>query len=125
MSSAKKKVLIIEDEKPLANALKLKLSHAGYDAESASDGEEGLELLKKGDYALVLCDLIMPKVNGFTVLETIKKNQLKMPVVILTNLNQAEDEKRARALGASDFFIKSNTPVADIVAHVQQKIGSA
>lgn len=125
MSDAKKKILIIEDEKPLANALMLKLTHAGYEAEIASDGQEGLDLLEKGGFALALCDLIMPRVNGFTVLETVKNKQYKTPVIILTNLNQAEDEKRARELGAADFFVKSNTPVADIVTHVQQKIGSA
>jgi DNA-binding response OmpR family regulator len=68
----KKKILIIEDEKPLAHALELKLSHEGFDIVSTNSGEEGLRYLAKDHFDLVLTDLIIPGVDGFKVLETIK-----------------------------------------------------
>ena len=110
-----KRILIIEDERAMARALQLKLQHAGFEAETAENGEEGLSLLEKSAYNLVLLDLVMPKMDGFAVLEAMKANGVNVPVIILSNLSQAEDEKRARDLGAKDFFIKSNTPIADIV----------
>lgn len=120
MTSTNKKILIIEDEKPMARALELKLTHAGFKAVSAGNGEEGLAILEKGTFALVLLDLIMPKMDGFSVLETLKQKGIKIPAMILSNLSQEEDEKRAKALGAKEFFIKSNTPIATIVEKVAQ-----
>ncbi len=114
-----KKILIIEDEKPMARALELKLAHAGFEAQSVGNGEEGLALLEKKNFDLILIDLVMPKLNGFGVLEEMKKKGIKTPVMVLSNLGQEEDEKRARALGAQEFFVKSNTPITDIVTRVQ------
>lgn len=116
----KKKILIIEDEKPMARALELKLACAGFKTSSAFNGEEGLDLLQKEKFDLILCDLIMPKVDGFKVLETLKKKEIKTPIIALTNLSQEDDEKRAKALGVKKVFIKSNTPIADIVQEVKR-----
>ena len=115
-----KKILIIEDEKPMARALELKLAHAGFEVKAVFNGEEGVELLQKETYALILLDLVMPKMDGFKVLETLKEKKIKTPVMVLTNLSQEDDEKRAKALGAKEFFIKSNTPIATIVEKVAQ-----
>jgi DNA-binding response OmpR family regulator len=117
-----KKILVIEDEKPLARALELKLTHEGFLVTSAANGEIALSLLKTEKFSLIISDLIMPKMDGFQVLAFINENGIKTPVIILTNLSQAEDEKRVRALGASEFFIKSNTSIAKIVEHVKEKI---
>ena len=114
-----KRILIIEDEKPMARALELKISHAGFEAHSVSNGEEGLALLEKEKFDRVLLDLIMPKLNGFGVLEEMKKRGIKTPAMVQTNLAQEEDEKRAKALGAKEFFIKSNTPIAEIVEQIK------
>ena len=115
-----KKILIIEDERPMARALELKLMHAGYEAESVFNGEAGLEALTKGTYDIIICDLVMPKADGFQVLEEIKSRKITTPVLILTNLSQEEDEKKVLALGAKYFFVKSDTPIADIVEHVKK-----
>ena len=123
MTSSQKKILVIEDEKPLARALELKLNHAGFDAKSVSNGEEGLSLLQNENYSLAICDLMMPQMDGFTLLKKLKDMNIKTPIIILTNLSQAEDEKRAHDLGAAGFFIKSNTPVTEIVERVKQKVG--
>ena len=114
-----KRILIIEDEKPMAHALELKLTHAGFSAQSVGNGEEGLVLLEKEKFDLVLLDLVMPKMDGFGVLEEIKKKGIKTPVMVQTNLAQEEDEKRVKALGAKEFFIKSNTPIAEIVEQIK------
>ena len=119
MPNQLKKILIIEDEKPMAHALELKLAHAGFSAQSVGNGEEGLALLEKEKFDLVLLDLIMPKLDGFGVLEEMKKKGIKTPVMVQTNLAQEEDEKRAKALGVKEFFIKSNTPIAEIVEQIK------
>ncbi len=100
-----KKILIIEDERPMARALELKLTHAGFETTSAPNGEKGIELIGEQTFSLILLDLIMPKMDGFKVLETLKEKKIKTPVMVLTNLSQEDDEKRAKALGAKEFFI--------------------
>ena len=115
-----KRILVVEDEKPMARALELKLTHAGFEAKTAGNGEEGLALLGKEPFDAMLMDLIMPKKDGFSVLEDLQKAGNKMPVIVLSNLSQAEDEKRAKSLGATDFFIKSNTPIAQIIGRVEE-----
>ncbi|MDQ5952628.1 MAG: two-component system, OmpR family, response regulator [Patescibacteria group bacterium] len=112
-------ILIIEDEKPMAMALQLKFRKIGYVAEVAFDGEAALALLKTQKFDVVLTDLMMPKVDGFAVLQALKEQGNPVPVLVLSNLSQAEDERRARDLGAKDFFVKSNTTIAAIVEAVQ------
>ena len=68
----------------------------------------------------IVCDLIMPKMDGFTVLAILKEMKIKTPVVVLSNLSQKEDEKYAKDFGAKDFFIKSNTPIEAIVVRIQE-----
>ncbi len=121
--TTKKKILILEDEKPLAHALELKLTHEGFDVVTTDNGELGLSLLEKEKFDLVLSDLIIPGVDGFGVLETIKNKKMKVPVIVMTNLNQEEDKQRAFDLGAVEFFVKSNSTLSEIVEGVKKKIG--
>ena len=123
--TVKKKILIIEDEKPLAHALSLKLSHEGFDVVTTESGEEGLQFLANETFDLVLTDLIIPGVDGFKVLETIQEKKMKIPVIVITNLNQEEDKKRVFDLGASSFFVKSNSPISEIVKNVKSQIGGS
>ena len=121
----KKKILIIEDEKPLSHALALKLSHEGFDVVATESGQEGLDYLAKEKFDLVLTDLIIPGVDGFKILETMQEKKMKTPVIVITNLNQEEDKKRVFDLGASAFFVKSNSPISEIVQSVKTKIGTS
>ncbi len=116
----KQSILIMEDEKPMALALQLKLRKLGFEVEIVANGEEGLALLGKRKFNLILTDLMMPKMDGFGVLEALKAKADLTPTLVLTNLSQVEDEQRAKALGAKGFFVKSNTPLAAIVTAVQQ-----
>jgi two-component system cell cycle response regulator CtrA len=113
-----KKILIIEDEKTLARALELKLTYSGFEVKAVFNGEEGITLLKKEVFDLILLDLIMPKMDGFTVLAKLKIKKIKTPVMILTNLSQENDVKRTKEFGVKDFLIKSNTPIVTIVERV-------
>lgn len=115
-----KKILIIEDEKPMANALKLKLKKNGFDVTVAFNGEDGLSFLKKESFDLILLDLIMPKIDGFKVLENLQIQKSSIPVIVLSNLGQDEDKKRAEMLGAKGYFIKSNTTLASLIVNIKQ-----
>lgn len=116
----KKRILVVEDERAYSRALVLKLNNAGFQAEAALNGEAAVELLSENNFDLVLCDIIMPKMNGFQLLETMKTNGNKTPVVMLSNLSQTDDEKKVRELGAVDFISKANTPIAEVISKIQQ-----
>jgi DNA-binding response OmpR family regulator len=118
-----RKILIVEDEKPMAHALELKLRHEGFDATAVFDGEMAFQALEKDTFSLILLDLVMPKVDGFTVLKKLKEDGSKTPVIVLSNLGQEEDVKTALSLGAKDFCIKSNTPLITIIERVKKILG--
>ncbi|MEI7451941.1 MAG: response regulator [Candidatus Falkowbacteria bacterium] len=120
MASAKKKILIVDDERAIAHALELKLGIVGFETATAPNGESALQYLSKESVDLVLMDLIMPKMDGFSVLEQMNREGIKTPVIILSNLSQQGDEKRAKDLGAKDFFIKSNITLAEVVEYVKK-----
>jgi DNA-binding response OmpR family regulator len=119
MAAGTKKVLIVEDEKPLAHALELKLQHEGFTVKVASDGQQCLDTLKSEPFDVVLLDLVMPVLDGFQVLEKLKDMPARPAVFVLSNLSQHEDEARVLELGAKKFFIKSDTPLTTIVAEVK------
>lgn len=115
-----KRVLIVEDERPLAHALDLKLKHEGFDTTVANNGKEGLDLIKSGDFDIVLLDMMMPVMDGFQVLQELQKLQKKPVVFVLSNLSQREDESRVLGAGARKYFIKSDTPLSVIVDEVKK-----
>lgn len=115
-----KNILIIEDEKPLAHALELKLTHEGHKVTAVHNGQDGLDQLDSQTFDVVLLDLMMPVVDGFQVLEHLKAKGGQMPTVfVLSNLSQHEDEERVLALGAKKYFVKSDTPLAIIVEEIK------
>jgi DNA-binding response OmpR family regulator len=114
-----KKVLIVEDERPLAHALDLKLSHEGFETTVASNGQEGLDLIKNGSFNVVLLDMMMPVMDGFTLLQELRKLTKRPVVFVLSNLSQHEDEARVIEAGAKKYFIKSDTPLSVIVDEVK------
>lgn len=118
----KHSILVVEDEKAMLRALELKLTHEGYAVTAVGDGEEAINKMKDQSFGLILMDLMMPKLDGFGVLTKMKEMNLKTPVIILSNLSQEEDKKKCEALGVKDFFIKSNTPLSEIVAKVKTSL---
>ena len=123
-TGGRKRILVVEDEKPLSHALKLKLSHEGYDITIAGDGEEGLQLAAAEKFDLILIDIIMPKMDGFTMLSRLKESGNPTTIIVLSNLGQQEDIEKAKALGVTDYMVKSNTPISRIVEAVKTTLGS-
>ncbi len=115
-----KKILIVEDEKPLARVLSLKLNSAGYLTTTVFNGEEALSILSKDHFDLIILDLVMPKKDGFFILSELNRLGIKTPVVVSSNLSQKEDVDKAKALGAVDYFVKSDITLVDVVAKVKQ-----
>jgi DNA-binding response OmpR family regulator len=115
----KHKVLLAEDETAIATALKLKLEKENFEVVHVIGGIQALEMLHKESFSVVLLDLIMPDKNGFEVLEELKKEKNRVPVLVLSNLSQEEDIKKAQELGAIDYLIKSDTNLSDIVAYLK------
>ncbi|MFW0862532.1 MAG: response regulator transcription factor [Candidatus Komeilibacteria bacterium] len=117
-----KKILLIEDEEILANMYKLKLVKAGYEVEVARDGETGVQLTKSLKPDLVLLDIIMPKKDGFIVLEEIKSDEFtkNIPVYMLTNLGQEEDTAKGKELGAVGYFVKADMTPGELVIKINK-----
>ena len=116
------KILILEDEKPLARALELKLSSAGFQVKAVSNGKDGLLVLEKEQIDFIICDLVMPEMDGFTFLRKIRENEINIPILVLTNLSQKEDQERIKEFEPIDFFIKSDTPINKIVEHIKNSL---
>ena len=119
-------VCIIEDDAFINKAYASKFAHEQITVKIAEDGEEGLRLLQSNEKpALILLDLMLPKKNGFEVLEEVKKDfALKdIPVIILTNLGQEQDAKRGMDLGAAEYLVKANMKIDDIVKKVKTYLG--
>jgi len=114
-------ILIVEDEDFLIRALEDNLTAEGYTVDIAKNGEEALEKIGKKKPNLVLLDLLMPKKDGFYVLEEVKKNpEWKLiPVIVLSNLGGDADIKRALEMGADDYFVKSQHPIQEVMEKVK------
>lgn len=119
------KVLICEDDQNLARILEIELNNcADFKITLAHDGEDGISVLKKNKFDIIILDIIMPKKNGFHVLKYIKDHSIKTHVVVFSNLGQEGDIAKAKSLGASDYFVKSGTPIVTLVQHVCKKSAS-
>lgn len=117
-----KQVLIVEDEEFLVRALKDNLESEGCTVDVAMNGEEAMERIKKQKPNLILLDLLMPKKDGFYVLEEVKKNpEWKLiPIVVLSNLGGDAEIKRALEMGANDYFVKSQHPIEEVIEKVKE-----
>ncbi|MFA5009365.1 MAG: response regulator [Candidatus Paceibacterota bacterium] len=121
-TNVSKKILIAEDEKPLAKALEIKLLKEGLTPIWATNGEEAIEAIDKDEFDFIILDLIMPKKDGYAVLEYLRKINKKIPIAILSNLTQGEDFEKARSLGVFDYFVKSDTPLVKVIEHVKKSL---
>ena len=115
------KILVVEDEQVLAKVFQEKFEKARFEVKIASDGELGVELAKSFKPEVIVLDLVLPKKNGFEVLEEIKANEntKSIPIIVVSNLGEDEDIKKALSLGAADYFVKSQHPINEIVEKVK------
>ena len=105
MAENKKKILIVEDEKKIAQVVQVNLMMAGYLCEVAGDGEEGLQKALTGDFDLILLDLMLPKRDGFSVCREVRKT-MDTPIIMLTAKEEAEDKIMGLEIGADDYVTK-------------------
>jgi DNA-binding response OmpR family regulator len=121
-TSHNKKILVIEDDNSLRKAIVEKLTLKGFDAVGAEDGEKGIELSTSSKPDLVVLDLLMPKVNGLTVLKMLHAKFGKdLPIIILTNV-EAEDNivKDLTDYKATRYLVKSDTKLDSLVGNIKE-----
>ena len=120
----KHKILLVEDELFLSSLLQMKLEQEGFQIERAKDGEEAIQILETFMPDLVLLDLILPKKNGFEVLESMKQNPrfANIPVIIISMLGQDSDIARGKSLGVIDYIVKARLSVDELVNKVKDKV---
>ena len=116
------KILFIEDETALQKTLSAVMEQAGHTVVNAYDGEKGLELAQEAAPDLILLDLILPKMDGFSVLEKLKGDQKTkdIPVIVLTNLESVDDVEKVIGLGATTYLVKANYDLDDIVGKINE-----
>jgi DNA-binding response OmpR family regulator len=121
-----KSILLVDDEQFIAVAYKDGLERAGYTVNVAHDGEQALDFLKSAKPDIMLLELLLPKMNGFELLQIMKADEsLKdIPVLVLTNLSQDSDEAEARSYGIVDFMVKSDVSLKDLVTKLHELLGS-
>ena len=124
-TSAKKKVLVIEDEKRISKVLEVNLLMAGYLCDTAFDGEEGLEKALTGNFDLILLDIMLPKRDGFSVCREIRK-KLSTPIIMVTAKEEEIDKVMGLDLGADDYVTKPfsvKVLLARIKANIRRSSG--
>lgn len=123
--ATKPKILLIEDDAFLVGMYVAKLDLAHLEPLVANEGEVGLKLAKEQQPNLILLDIRLPKMDGFTVLEALKTNPetRDIPVIMLTNMGQQQDKERGLALGAADYLVKVDYEPEEVIEKIQQYIG--
>lgn len=121
----KKKILLVEDDAALANVYQTRLEMEGFDVRHVDNGEDALTNAREYRPDLIVLDVMMPKINGFDVLDLLRNTPetMSMRVVMLTALSQAKDKERAEQLGADDYLVKSQVVISDVVARIKHHLG--
>jgi len=112
------KLLIVEDDEGVMSFIKKGLSESGYIVDCAYDGEEGTFLATTQSYTLIILDIMLPKANGFEIIQTIRKNKIATPVIFLTAKDDQLDVVKGLTLGADDYIIKPFA-FAELLARIQ------
>lgn len=119
-----KKVLIIEDEPAQATTIDLAMKRAGFDTLVAHDGAEGLEKAKESVPDLILLDLVLPKIDGISVLKQLRINEAtsKIPILVLTNLASGETVKEVIEAGGTDYLVKTDYTLEQLIHKVEDTL---
>jgi DNA-binding response OmpR family regulator len=117
-----KTILLAEDDSFLAETIQLALEEHGMHIVVAENGERAIEEYGKAVPDLILLDLLMPKKDGYAVLHYLKENGATVPVIILSNLSDELDKEKCLALGAKDYFVKSDMDEDELWPKVRQFI---
>ncbi|KKQ27442.1 MAG: Two component transcriptional regulator, winged helix family [Candidatus Magasanikbacteria bacterium GW2011_GWC2_37_14] len=122
----KNNVLLVEDDNFLANIYKTKFEMEGFKVFTADNGEAGVDEAKKKLPDVILLDILLPKMDGFMVLEALKKepSTKDIPVILLTNLGQKDDVEKGLQMGAVDYLIKAHFKPSEVVEKVRKVLGN-
>ena len=110
------KILIVEDEEPISNLIKINLQDEGYECTCAYTGKEGADYIEKEVFDLVLLDIMLPEISGYELLEYIKL--VEMPVIFLTAKGTVEDKIKGLRSGADDYIVKP-FQIGELIARVE------
>lgn len=114
------KILMIDDDPFIADMYVLKFRDEEFEVETARTGKDGLKKIAEFNPDVILLDVVMPDMDGFQVLEELKKRGMKRKVILLTNLGQKEDVERGMDLGASDYIVKAHFTPSEVVEKVRK-----
>jgi two-component system phosphate regulon response regulator PhoB len=120
----KKKILLVEDDAALAKVYRTRLEMEGFDVRHVDNGEDALPSAIEFRPDIIVLDVMMPKINGFDVLDLIRTTPetMSMRVIMLTALSQAKDKERADRLGADDYLVKSQVVISDVVSRIKHHL---
>jgi len=115
------KVLIVEDDPILVRIYTVRLKKEGFDTEVVTDGEQALESVRKEVPDVILLDLVMPKMDGFSFIAAMKKEGIELPpTVVLSNLDQSADIHKAKEMGVLDYVVKGKADLEEIAQKITQ-----
>jgi len=100
------RVLVVEDDNKLLNLISKKLKEEGFEVDKAKDAEEGLNYILYQNYDVIILDIMLPKMSGFQVIETVRKKGIKTPILILSAKESVEDKVKGLSIGADDYLTK-------------------
>jgi DNA-binding response OmpR family regulator len=116
------RILVIDDDKTFSRGVEARLAKDGFRPELYFDGKAGIDAFKKTDFDLVVLDLVMPAMPGFTVLQELRKMNATVPIVVLSLLHQEEDVDRVMKLGATQYLSKSSASFMDDLITYAEKV---
>lgn len=121
MNKDQKKILIVEDDVQISKVYEIQLKKEGFQTVTAHNGEDAIKMLIDENPDLVTLDLMIPKKDGFEVLEDIRDNHkdIKIPIVVISNLGQAGDKERVLSLGATEFLVKTDHSIQEIMNKIK------
>lgn len=121
----KKKILLVEDDMALADVYRSRLELEGFEVEHVNNGELALSKIVEYKPDLVVLDAMMPKVNGFDVLDIVRNTPetTNTRIIMLTALSQQKDKDRAEQLGVDDYLVKSQVVIGDVVSRIRHHLG--
>ncbi|MDD4333059.1 MAG: response regulator [Patescibacteria group bacterium] len=122
-----KKILLVEDDSFLREIIFKRLAKEGFVVTEAEDGEKALLAVDKEKFDLILLDILLPSINGFEVLQKIRsledENAKKVPVIMLSNLGEETDIKKAMEFGANNYLVKAHFTTEEIIEKIREELG--
>lgn len=119
-----KRILLVDDDEFLVDMYSVKFQEAGFEVDTAMDGEKGLQKVREENFDVLLLDLVMPAVDGFEVLEKLNEEELRegMKVIVLSNQGKAENIERGESLGIDGYIVKANAIPSEVLERVKNII---